>query len=147
MNLTPIPEFLRDMQRWPRHRTCLQRASDWDAGAKWTNAKSGQAGTDSVFSEVWRNKGHIFLPDSHVIYIIKVNLSGRGGHSRQDRGRGLRVRKEKTGSTDVRKKTQVIWLCWPESWYCNQWHLNEFGWAKQSWSFCIPIYLTEMENK
>ena len=48
------------------------------------------------------------MPDSHVIYIIKVNLSGRGGHSRQDRGRGLRVRKEKTGSTDVRKKTQVI---------------------------------------
>ena len=43
-----------------------------------------------------------------MIYIIKVNLSGRGGHSRQDRGRGLRVRKEKTGSTDVRKKTQVI---------------------------------------
>lgn len=144
MYLAPIPEFLWDMERWPRHCTCLQRASDWDAGAKWTNAKSGRAGTDRVFGEVWRNKGHIFLPDSDVIYIIKVNLLGKGGHSRQDRGRGLRMKKEKT---NVRMKTQVIWLCWPASWYWHQWHLSEFGWAKQSWSFCIPIYLTEMENK
>lgn len=108
------------------------------------NAKSGQAGTGRVFSEVWRNKEHnffFFLPDSHVIYIIKVNLLGRGGHSRQDRVRGLRMRKEKTGSTDIRKKTQVTWLCWPESWYCHQWHLNEFGWAKQSWSFLYPHLL------
>ena len=116
MYLMPIPEFLWDMQRWPRHLTCLQGASDWDAGAKWTNAKSGRGGTGRVFSEVWRNKEHnFFLPDSHVIYILKVNLLGRGGHSRQDRVRGLRMREEKTGSTDIRKKTQVTWLCWPES--------------------------------
>ena len=42
-----------------------------------------------------------------MIYILKVNLLGRGGHSRQDRVRGLRMREEKTGSTDIRKKTQV----------------------------------------
>ena len=28
MYLAPIPEFLWDMERWPRHCTCLQRASD-----------------------------------------------------------------------------------------------------------------------
>ena len=96
----------------------------------------------SVRSEGIRNTiFFFFLPDSHVIYIIKVNLLGRGGHSRQDRVRGLRMRKEKTGSMDIRKKTQVTWLCWPESWYCHQWHLNEFGWAKQSWSFLYPHLL------
>ena len=45
------------------------------------------------------------MPDSDVIYIIKVNLLGKGGHSRQDRGGGLRMKKEKT---NVRMKTQVI---------------------------------------